>query len=282
MKQSKSNEKRTDITVLPIVPGTVILSVVMLLAFLLLLIVLNLNGMIDLPDWIERIIGTAEADNDETDSFGDAFLSSLSGTQQPTESDILYMQADDETLRAILQSTTPAEAYYHTCTVGRTNASGETVTRQIFRIVSGDREHAEVLFRGQLETSVTLNAETVALTQQGHTRTFSRTADSVFTTESEIGFPSFDRMMRMLSDAEDGKYTLSLSATQDTSCIRAEFTDTASGTREIFDILPDCGLIVAASSYLPSSDTPYYTLRTISLLTDITGFDESIFDMPVS
>lgn len=282
MKLNKNTEKRTDITVLPIVPGTVILSAVMLLAFLLLLVILNLNGMIDLPNWAERIIGTAEAGENETDSFGEAFLSSLSGTQQTIDNDILYVETDSESLLSLLQSTTPAASYYHTCKIARTNVNGDTVIRQVFRIVSGEREHAEVLFHGQLETAVTLDAESVAITKQGQTRTFQRNANSVFTAESETGFPSFARMIRMLEETEAGKYTLSLSSAQNAACIRAEFTDTASGTREVFDVIPDYGIIIAAASYLPASDTPYYTLQTISLLTDISGFDESIFDMPES
>jgi hypothetical protein len=44
--------------------------------------------------------------------------------------------------------------------------------------------------------------------------------------------------------------------------------------------MPDNGLVIAATSYLPGADMPYYVMSTESLLTDITGFDESIFDMP--
>ena len=39
MKKNKNNSARTDITVLPIVPGTVILSALMLLAFLIHLMI---------------------------------------------------------------------------------------------------------------------------------------------------------------------------------------------------------------------------------------------------
>lgn len=282
IKSIKPKEKRTDITVLPIAPGTAILSAAMLLAFLILLIVLNLNGMIDLPHWVERIIGTAEDVNDDGDSFGDAFLSSLSGTEHAVSQDPVFMPADNASLLNILREAAPAESYYQSCTLSRVNADEKTVTRQIFRFVSGKREYTEVLFRGQLERSVTIGENAVRIIQQNETRTFEKSPDSVFTAESEIGFPSYTRMLALLDAAEAGQYTLSLSAAQNTSCIRADFTDTLSGTREVFDILPEYGLIYAASSYLPGQDTPYYTLLTTSLLTDITGFDESVFDIPNS
>ena len=275
-------EKRSDITVLPIAPGTAILSLSMLAAFLILLVVLNLNGMIDLPHWVERIIGTAEDVSDNGDSFGEAFLSSLSGTEHTVSQTPVFMPADNASLLELLRQAVTANSYYQSCTLSRVNADGKTVTRQIFRFVSNGREYTEILFRGQLERSVTIGKHAVRIIQQNETRIFPKTTDSVFTAESEIGFPSYTRMLTMLDLAEDGKYTLSLSAAQNTSCIRAEFTDTLSGTREVFDILPECGLIYAATSYLPERESPYYTLLTTSLLTDVTGFDESVFEIPNS
>lgn len=282
MKRTSNNEKRSDITVLPIVPGTLILSGAMLLAFLILLIALNLNGMVDLPNWIERIIGTAENVSDDGDSFGESFLSSLDGTQQPIDPSPVFIQTDSETLLKTLLETVPVQSYYQSCTLTRTNAEGASLTRQIFRLVSGEKEYTEILFGGQLERAVTLNDTLVRITDQSASRVFPRTKDSEFTAESEIGFPSLTRMMQMIAAAAEGAYTLALSAQANTSCIRAEFTDTLSGTREIFDILPDLGVIFAAQSYLPGEDTPYYALTTTSLLTDVTGFDSSVFDIPNS
>ncbi len=279
MKWIKSKEKRSDITVLPILPGTLILCATMLIAFLILLVVLNLNGMIDLPQWAERLIGTAEDLHDEDDSFGDAFLESLSGTQQNVDNTSLFSETDKETLLSLLQNAPTVRSYYQTCTLERINTSGRPLARQVFRLVSDGREHIEVLFRGQLEKSVTINDTAVAITTQGGSRVFDRSSDSVFFAESEVGFPSYDRMLEMLAQAEQDLYTLTLSASQNMSCIRAEFTDKLSGTREVFDILPDCRIIIAASSYLPNADSPYYVLTTTSLLTDATGFDESVFDI---
>ena len=55
-----------------------------------------------------------------------------------------------------------------------------------------------------------------------------------------------------------------------------------SGVREIFDVMPDYGIIVTASSYLPEGTSPYYMMQTNSILTDISGFNESIFEIPTS
>jgi hypothetical protein len=89
-------------------------------------------------------------------------------------------------------------------------------------------------------------------------------------------------MQAMIGAAEEGKYDLSLETILNTPCIRASFTDTVSGVRETFDVIPDYGIIVAAYSYLPDATSPYYMMQTSSVLTDISGFDESIFSIPNS
>ena len=58
MKKNKTKPVEADVTVLPIVPGTIILSAIMFVSFLVLLVVLNVNQMIHLPLWMERILGT--------------------------------------------------------------------------------------------------------------------------------------------------------------------------------------------------------------------------------
>lgn len=281
MKTTKQKNTRADITVLPIVPGIAVLSAVMLLSFLVLLIALNLGGMISLPGWIERIIGTAPDEVSEEDRFSREFLSALTGTEQAIGGELVYMETDGESLLPLLLSAKTIPSFYQTCTVTRSSGE-EALTQQLFRIVSGEKEHAEIVSRGYLAKSVTADGTSIAVTEGANTRTFSRSGSDIFTTESELGLPSLTRMQRMIAEAEEGKYTLQLSSTKDTLCIRAEFTDTASGVREVFEVVPDCGIIFTAASYLPGEDTPYYTLTTESLLIDITGFNESIFEMPNS
>ncbi len=279
MKQKKQDAAKADITTLSIVPGTILLSAVMLIAFVILFVVLNVNQMIDLPLWIERIIGTAPEEISEGDSFSQAFLDSLQGSSQPVQGDLVYMETDNETLLSLLMNAATTDAFYQSCTLKRIDSGGETVTQQIFRIVSDGKEHTEILANGQLAKTVTANADFIHVYELGASRRFRRD-NTVFTTESELGLPSISRMHTMLLQAESGKYTLSLSAANGTTCIRAEFTDSISGIREIYEILPDCGLIFAAESYLPGESTPYYVLTTDSLLSQVTGFDESIFDIP--
>lgn len=278
MKEKKTTSPETDVTVLPIVPGTIILSAIMFVSFLVLLVVLNLNQMIHLPSWMERILGTEEKII-EGDTFSEEFLKALQGKEYPLEGQLLYIPSDNETLLPFLLNATPADAFYQSYSLTRTDGTTKN-TQQIFRIVSGTKEHTEMLSDGQLVKIVTSNSDLIRVTEQDQTRIFPRTADSAFTPESELGLPSITRMQRMLRDAEEGKYILSLSSSENTTSIRAEFTDTLSGTREVYEILPDCGVIFAAASYFPGDDAPYYTLTTTSLLTDITGFDESVFDIP--
>lgn len=270
---------RADITVLPILPGIAVLSAVMLVSFFFLLIALNLGGMISLPGWIERIIGTAPNEVSEEDRFSREFLSALTGEAQAITGELVYMETDIESLLPLLLSAETIPSFYQTCTVTRSSGE-EMLTQQLFRIVSGDREHAELVSRGHLTKFITADGIEIAVTEGTNTRRFPRGGSAVFTTESELGLPSLARMQRMIAEAEEGKYTLQLSSTKDTLCIRAEFTDTISGVREVFEVVPDCGIIFTAASYLPGEDTPYYTLTTESLLIDITGFDESVFEMP--
>ncbi len=279
MKEKKNAPAEADVTVLPIVPGTIILSAIMFVSFLVLLVVLNVNQMIHLPSWMERILGT-EQEIVEGDTFSEEFLSTLAGKEQPLEGELLYLPSDTETLLPLLLNTSPATAFYQSYSLTRADGTGTKTTQQIFRIVSGEKEHTEILMDGQLVKIMTSNKDFIRVTERDETRIFPRSEGSVFTPESELGLPSVTRMQEMLKAADTGKYTLSLSASEDTTCIRAEFTDTLSGTREVYEILPDCGVIFAAESYLPGESAPYYTLRTSSLLTDITGFDASIFDMP--
>ncbi len=281
MKTTKNKNTRSDITVLPIAPGIAVLSAVMLAAFFILLIALNVGGMISLPGWIERIIGTAQNEVSEEDRFSREFLSALTGTEQTITGDLVYMETDTDSLLSLLLSAETVPSFYQNCTVTRTTDTG-TLTQQLFRIVSGEREHAEIVSRGYLSKSVTADAASIAVTEGANTRLFPRNGSAVFTPESELGLPSLARMQRMIAEAEAGKYTLQLTSTRDTLCIRAEFTDTISGIREVFEVVPDCGIIFTAASYLPDAETSYYTLTTESLLIDIIGFDESIFQMPNS
>lgn len=280
MKLFKPKNARSDITVLPILPGTLLLAAILLLAFLILLVSLNISGMISLPGWIERILGTAQPDTGVGDRFSKEFLASLSGQEPEISPEFSYMETDEATLTAMLLSAVPAESYYQNATVIRVGSEKERVTQQIIRIVSGDKEHAEVISGGLLTKTLTANKDTIYITEGAASRRFPRSANPLFTSDSELGIPSLARMQRMLSEAKEGKYEVSLSAAKKLTSVRVAFTDTVSGTREVFEVIPDVGLIFSASSYLPGDEDPYYIFTTDSLLTDVAGYDDAIFAIP--
>ena len=87
-------------------------------------------------------------------------------------------------------------------------------------------------------------------------------------------------MQAMIAEADEGKYTLQLETVSSSPCIRVIFTDAVSGVRETYDVMPDRGLIIAASSCLPGSEMPYYQMTTTSILTDLSGLDDSTFEIP--
>ncbi len=280
MKLFKPKNTRSDITVLPIAPGTLVLGAGMLLAFLLLLIFLNIAGMISLPGWVERILGTAQPDTGVGDRFSKEFLSSISGNEPDLPPEFSYIETDEAALKALLLAAVPADSYYQNATILRVGSGNSRVTQQIFRIVYGDKEHAEIITNGLLTKMLTANGDTVYITEGAASRHFFKTPDAPFTSDSELGIPSLSRMQRMLAAADEGKYEVALSATKNLTSIRVAFTDTASDTREVYEVIPDVGLIFAASSYLPGADEPYYMFTTDSLLHDLTGFDDTIFEIP--
>ena len=153
---------------------------------------------------------------------------------------------------------------------------------QVYYLVDGARIHAESFTSSTLPKQLTADADTFYIREGAASRQFSRSGSTTFTPEGEMGLPSLARMQSMIGAAESGKYTLSLETVLNTPCIRASFTDTVSGVRETFDVIPDYGIIVAAYSYLPDASAPYYMMQTSSVLTDISGFDESIFSIPNS
>ena len=183
---------------------------------------------------------------------------------------------------SLLLSAEPTHSYYQTASVTWADANNRFSTAQIYYLVSGRKIHAEVFTPTATPKQLTADENAFYIREGTTSRHFARGESTTFTPEGEIGLPSLSRMQSMIAAAESGKYTLSLETILNAPCIRATFTDTVSGVKETFDVIPDYGIIVSAYSYLPESDVPYYMMQTTSVLTDISGFDESIFSIPNS
>ena len=281
MKKQHTSE-RTDVTTLPILPGTLLIAAGILLAFLVMMAVLYNAQILTPPAFLQGLF-TQNAVNTPDDGFSEEFLASLSGHSpltDPANEKLLDLSADS--LREILLGITPVDAYYHTATVTWADANERFTTTQVFYLVSGDRLHGEVFQPGKLPKQLTADRDTFYIREGNASRRFARGENSSFTPEGELGLPSLTRMQKMISEAEAGKYTLSLETMLDSPCIRATFTDTISGVRETFDVMPDYGIIVSAYSYLPERQSPYYMMQTNSVLTDVSGFDETIFAIPTT
>ena len=280
MKRSSKDNPRSTITTLPLLPGTLVLCGCTLLLFLGILVAMYAGGMITGPEFLTDLFGEGSGDEGD-DGFSAGFLASLNGSAHdlsaPSE-ELLDLSPDS--LKELLLASTPVSSYYQTMEVTWTDGTVFHKTT-VHYIVSGDHVHAEIYPAAGTPQTITCNGERFLLREDGVSRVFSRTgvyAD--FTPEGAAGIPRLSRMQAMIAAAEEGKYELSMETVQDSPCIRVRFTDTLSGVEENFDVLPDLGVILAASSALPGTETPYYQMTTTSILTDLTGVEESTFDIP--
>lgn len=281
MKKKRASQ-HTDVTTLPIIPGTLVIAGGLLIAFLILMVILYSTQLLTPPAFLQGLFTPDEVDH-PGDGFSEEFLSSLTGHAPLLEgSDEKLLDLSHTSLKELLLSAEPVEAYYQTASITWADANDRFTSVQIYYLVSGNRIHAEIFSPDLMPKQLTADAATFYIREGNTSRRFSRSAESEFTPEGELGLPSLTRMQKMIAEAEEGKYTLSLETMLNTPCIRATFTDTISGIKETFEVIPDYGIIVSAYSYLPDTAAPYYMMQTTSILTDISGFDESIFAIPTS
>ena len=281
MKKNTQSE-RTDVNTLPILPGTILITVGVLITFLCMMAVLYSTEILTPPAFLKGLFSQGAEDTPD-DGFADQFLASLTGhspLSDPTDEKLLNLTPD--ALRKIILDTTPVEEYYHSAIITWTDQNGRFTAAQVFYLVSGDRLYGEIDYLEGMRKQLIADADTLYIREGLSSRRFSRNAESSFTPEGELGLPSLERMQRMIAEAEEGKYGLTMETIMDSPCIRATFTDTVSGVREVFDVMPDYGIIVSASSYMPDGESPYYLMQTNTILTDISGFEESIFEIPTS
>ena len=280
--KKQTTSQRTDVTTLPILPGTILITVGILVAFFVLMAVLYSTQILTPPAFLQGIF-TPGDDVTPDDGFSSEFISSLSGHSPLTDpANEKLLDLSPESLRNLLLDITPINAYYHSTTVTWAGAGNQFTVAQVYYLVSDGRMHGEMLAEGNTPKQLTVNDGTVYIREGANARHFQTGEGYTFHPEGELGLPSLSRMQKMISEAEVGKYTLTLETMLDSPCIRAVFTDALSGVREVFDVMPDYGIIVTAASYLPEETSPYYMMQTNSILTDLSVFDEAIFEIPTS
>lgn len=280
--KKQTSPQRTDVTTLPILPGTILITVGVLAAFFVLMAVLYSAQILTPPAFLQGVF-TPDDDLAPDDGFSAEFISSLTGHSPLTDpADEKLLDLSPESLRDLLLRVTPVDAYYHSVTVTWAGDGDQFTVAQVYCLVSGDRLHGELYTERSTPKQLTINKDTVYIREGVHSRQFQSGDDYTFTPEGELGLPSLTRMQKMIAEAEAGKYTLTLETMLDSPCIRAVFTDALSGVREVFDVMPDYGIIVTAASYLPEETSPYYMMQTNSILTDLSVFNESIFEIPTS
>ena len=278
--KKKPTESQHTITTLPILPGTLLLCGCTLAVFLAIFCAMAFAGMITLPPFLEDFFGQGSGAEDD-DGFAQDFLSSLSGNApdlHETDEKLLDLSADS--LKELLLASRPAASYYQCMDITWTDGASVFNKSQVYFIVSGERVHAEIYPVGGTAKHMICDDTRFWIREGTESRLFSRRDNSAFTPEGECGIPSLSRMQAMIAASEEGKYTLQLETVQNSPCIRVSFTDTISGVQEVYDVMPDRGVILSAASSLPGTEMPYYQVTTTSILTDLNGLDPSVFEIP--
>lgn len=278
MKKNSRETSRSAITTLPILPGTLVLCGCTLLLFIGILIAVYASGMSPLPDFLEGIFGKGD-DVQEDDGFASDFLASLSGNAPKLDqADEKLLDLSPEALLDVLLRSVPAENYYHQMNVLHTDGVAFHTTHVTY-IVSEGRVYIRTQSASGTNREILCLPDRIRISEAGSSRVIPRTQEDTFIPEGEAGIPSFTRLQEMLSQAQEGKYLLTVEVTEDSPCIRVQFTEEVSGVTEVYDVLPDLGIIFSASSSLAGRDATYYQMSTVSLLTDLTGLDESMFEI---
>ena len=281
MKKQK-DKNRAEITTLPILPGTLLICGTFLAGFLILVAALYYSGVVSLPPVLENLLHGGRGQDPES-VFQEQFLASLEGNAPALdEADVRLLDLSPGELKTLLLACEPAQSSYQLADVIRTSGASVFSKTEVLCITSGARTHVEVWSSTRTVEKLVIANETEMYIREGaDARHFSRTGEwASFTPQGEAGLPSLARMQRMIAEADEGKYELSLTTVLSSPCIRASFTDTLSGTREVFEVMPDTGLILNAASYLPGDETPYYQMQTTSVLLNLSRLDETIFDIP--
>lgn len=275
--KNRNESRRRDIATLPLLPGTLVLIGVLLLFFLVLLLVLHHYDILQFPDFLESWLDAGGKPSDD-DSFQEAFFASLEGKSPDDVSDscLSLTMTEDNLLELFLAGEMPDSLYWQ-ATV--TWMQGDTyVSTNVRYIAMGERIYAYAQSAQTMSRLLICDADTVYIQENGKGRRFARTEH--FSPLSELGLPSLSFYQEQLRQAAADDYTLTIGESMKSPCICVDYTDPISGMSEILEILPDCGVIVSAYTRLPSMQTPYYAVTTDSLLTNLQGFDTSIFDIP--
>jgi hypothetical protein len=278
MKKNSRENSHSGITNLPILPGTLVLCGCTMLLFIGIMIAVYSSGMSPLPDFLEGILGKGD-DVQEDDGFASDFLASLSGNApELDQADEKLLDLSPEALLDVLLRSAPAGNYYHQMNVLHTDGIAFHTTHVTY-IVSEGRVYIRTQSTSGTDREIICLPDRVCISEAGSSRVIQRTEADTFTPEGEAGIPSFTHMQKMLAEAQEGKYLLTTEISEDSPCIRVQFTDAITGVTEVYDVLPDLGIVFGASSTLEGRAVTYYQMTTVSLLTDLTGLDESIFEI---
>ncbi len=273
------NENRAKITTLPLLPGTVVLAAGMLALFLIVLLIAYGTGILPVPTFLSGLFRSEET-AEEPNRFSESFLASLEGvTIDLDAADGRLLSASDDTLLELLAATERPQSLYQIFTVTWIDGSVYR-TRQIYLLCAGEKLRAEIFASGKMEKYIVCDGRTMYVWENGDARRFAYREDDRFFAESELGLPSLVQIRKKLAAAGEGASALSLQTVLNAPGISAVFTDPLTGAEEAYELLPDCGAVTSAYCRLPGASSPYYLLTTNSLMIDVSGFHESVFDIP--
>lgn len=283
-----SNKRNKDAFTAPkkinAVPGVILFAVICVLVFAFLIIVLYQNDMINLPSFIENLLGGSDTEeSSEPNDFNSSFMASIDTNEPERKSGEIFSINRDELSKIIAETEIP-ESYRHELTV--TYYYGETensYTAEVYKYKN--KYKIECTMADGTVKSVISDGNKIRIqntkNNQATRKTLSVSEDSGFSLYSETGIPDLSDLFAMLDQADESlsiisDYTIELLRKTDGNIVRITFKYTDTGISEVYDIYLEDGIITTAESYI--GDTLYYKMTKISF-TENYPTDESMFEI---
>ena len=243
-----------------------ILVVVLILVF----IVLGLNkiGVYDLPDSIEKLVGTYE--EDEKASLGKADLSSsikFGGKETVSSTET---KVNNETARNYLAKITPANNYKHELTVQNFAYDGSVIDTQNILVESSNSSVKATLkdsFGNTVKTVEERKNETVITKFTANTGEKITVNKGNFDISDEIGFIlTADNFLKSDLELDEASFTLSESENGAEITIIFDTVMNDYSQKEKYTVNLDFGVVTSADCY--ENGNLVYSMKTKSLVFD--------------
>jgi len=280
------------------VPGVIILALLCIALFLTLIIVLYRNDMINLPSFLEKLIGRSQVEEvPKKNDFTSAFLASAKDTptNQAQSGELFFV--GNEALTELITGTEIPKKYYHELVVSYSNEhSSPTVaaTQRVRIFKSGDKYRINIKNSNGTEKTVISDGKSVLIqnTQKNQMteRILPISESYKFSLYNEAGIPDTNHLFSLLTEVnpmeqpgDEGtvppisNYDISLDRSSTRNNVKINFTYNDTQISESFELSLEKGVILSARSSIGGA--VYYTITT-EVFDENRQISESLFIVP--